>query len=117
LCWENSDSGSHYQFDQLGKNMKLPDDVVRWVSSHFSETDQEQALVQLRSAAIHTGEPASPRLLRCVVVSSAGGLARLGQQIKQLHVDWRDVIMAGEYKFQEGRNIRIHDFNGPIEDS
>jgi hypothetical protein len=96
--------------------MKLPDDVVRWVSLHFSETDQEKALVQLCSAVIHTGERADPRLLRCVVVGSGGDLARLSQQIGQLQVDWRDVIMAGEYEFKEGKNVRVRDFNDPIQD-
>jgi hypothetical protein len=94
--------------------MELPDDVVRWVSLHFNTTDEQQALAQLRSAVIHTGEPAGPRLLRCVVVSSGGDLARLNQQIRQMRVDWRDVIMAGEYRFEAGRNIRVHDFNHPI---
>ena len=74
-------------------------------------------MVQLRSAVIHTGEPADPRLLRCVVVASGGDLTRLSQQIRQLQVDWRDVIMAGEYEFREGKNVRVHDFNDPIEDS
>jgi hypothetical protein len=97
--------------------MELPDDVVRWVSSHFSEMDQGQALARLHSAVIHTGEPASPRLLRCVVVSSGGDLGRLDEQIRQLRVDWRDVIMIGEYKFEAGRNVRIHDFNSPIGDA
>jgi hypothetical protein len=96
--------------------MKLPDDVVRWVSSHCSESDQEKALVELSSAVIHTGEPTNSRLLRCVVVSSGGDLARLSQQIRQLQEDWRDVIMAGEYELQEGRTVRVHDFNDPIQD-
>jgi len=52
-----------------------------------------------------------------VVVASGGDLTRLSQQIRQLQVDWRDVIMAGEYEFREGKNVRVHDFNDPIEDS
>jgi len=99
--------------------MELPHDVVRWVSSHFKDVDKEQALNHLRAAVIHTGEPAGPRLLRCVVVSSGGDLKRLDDQIQQLQVDWRDVIMAGEYG-PDGRSlgnyVRVHDFNSPIED-
>jgi hypothetical protein len=97
--------------------MELPDDVVRWVISHFSDGEAQEALSQLRCAVIHTGEHANPRLLRCAAVSSGGGLNRLHQQIQQLKVDWRDVIMAGEYKFEAGKNVRVHDFNQAIEDT
>ncbi len=101
--------------------MELPHDVVRWVSSHFKDVDKEQALTQLRTAVIHTGEPASPRLLRCVVVSSGGDLRRLDNGIQQLRIDWRNIIMAGEYRF-DGSNfgnsnyVRVNDFTCPIED-
>jgi hypothetical protein len=94
--------------------MQLPEDVVCWVSSNFKDTDREQALSRLRAAVIHTGEPASPRLLRCVALSSGGDLERLNQQIKQLLVDWRDVIVEGEYASERGKLVRIRDLNNPI---
>jgi hypothetical protein len=43
--------------------MPLPDDVVRWVSRHFSAGDVESALATLGSAVDNTGELVSPRLV------------------------------------------------------
>jgi hypothetical protein len=48
--------------------MGLLDDVTPWVSAHFSDGEKARALIVLRTATIHTGEPATPRLLRCAVV-------------------------------------------------
>jgi len=103
--------------------MSLPEDVVVWVNAHFNDDDKPRALAVLRTAAIHTGEPAGPRLLRCAVVSSQGVLRRLEDCIHRLRVDWRDVIIAAEYRLN-GRNFdgsssyeRVYDFNRPIEDA
>ena len=95
--------------------MELPDDVVRWVSLHFNEAEREQALARLRSAEIHTGEPAGPRLLRCVVFSSRGNLKRLDQQIRELGRDFRDVIMGAEYTRDAGKDVHVRDFNNPMD--
>ena len=74
--------------------MDLPDDIVRWVSQHFKEAEREPALARLRPPEIHTGEPAGPRLLRCVAFNSRGNPKLLDQWIRDLGVDFRDVIMA-----------------------
>lgn len=95
--------------------MELPDDVVRWVSLHFIEADRDQALAQLRSAEIHTGEPAGPRLVRCVALNSRGDLKLLTQWIRALGVDFRDVIMAAEYAQEAGKPVRARDFNNPMD--
>ncbi|HET6178473.1 MAG TPA: PPOX class F420-dependent oxidoreductase [Candidatus Sulfotelmatobacter sp.] len=95
--------------------MDIPDDVVRWVTLHFKETESEQALSRLRSAKIHTGEPAGPRLLRCVAVSSGGNLRQLDQGLRQLGVDWRDVIVHAEYIFTARGNVRVRDFDNPMD--
>ncbi len=97
--------------------MSLPDDVVRWVSRHFSGGDVESALATLGSAVDHTGEFVSPRLARCAAVGSRGDLARLRLLVADLRTDWRDVIMDGEYEMRDGKPVRVHDFNGPIADA
>jgi len=103
--------------------MSLPEDVVVWVNAHFNDDDKPRALAVLRTAAIHTGEPAGPRLLRCAVVSSQGVLRRLEDCVQQSRVDWSDLIMAAEYRLN-GRNFdgsssyeRVYDLNRPIEDA
>ena len=104
-------------------SMELPDDVTQWVNAHFSDGEKAQALTVLRMATVHTGDPATPRLLRCAVVGSQGVLRRLEVCVEQLRVDWRDVIMAAEYKLN-GRKLdggsnyeRVYDFNRPIEEA
>lgn len=78
--------------------MELPEDVVKWVDAHFSDADKSRALAVLQGASIHTGEAAGPQLLRCAAISSHGVLRRLEEVVQHLRVDWRDVIMAAEYK-------------------
>ena len=95
----------------------LPDDLVRWVSTHFSADDRDAALACLKLAVTHTGEPASPRFLRCAALSSGGELKRLQQQIAQLRIDWRDVIVAGEYSVRNKKLIRAPDLGKPIADA
>ena len=94
--------------------MELPEDVVRWVNAHFNDSEKARALDVLRTAVIHTGESASPRLLRCVVVSSQGVLRRLDENIQLLRIDWRDVIMAAEYTLSDER---VYDFNRTIDEA
>lgn len=69
----------------------------------------------LEAAVIHTGEPACPRLLRCAAVGSHGHLDRLELFIKELRMDWRDVIMGGEYEMKEGKTVRVYNFEYPID--
>lgn len=95
----------------------LPEDLVRWVTTHFSAEDSAAALACLKQAVTHTGEPASPRFLRCAALSSGGELQRLQQQIAQLRIDWRDVIVAGEYSVKNKKLIRSRDLAKPIADA
>jgi hypothetical protein len=94
--------------------MALPEDVVRWVNAHFNDSEKARALDVLRTAVIHTGESAWPRLLRCTVVSSQGVLRRLEENIQLLRIDWRDMIMAAEYT---PNDERVYDFNRIIDEA
>jgi len=102
--------------------MELPEDVVKWVDTHFSDADKSSALAVLRDASIHTAKRL-PRLLRCAAISSHGSLRRLEAVVQRLRVDWRDVIMAAEYKpsgntfLGSSKPKRIFDFNRPIREA
>jgi hypothetical protein len=85
--------------------MELPEDVIYWVSRHFKESEVNAALDKLRSAQIHTGEPASPRLLRCVAMNSRGSLRRLDLCARELGRDFRNVILAAEYKVEQAKTF------------
>jgi len=96
------------------ETQEIPADVVKWVSIHFASSERELALAALRGAVIHTGEPAGPRLLRCVVIASRANLERLNRLIADLRKDYRDVIMAGEYGIVNGKLSRLRDLSQPI---
>jgi hypothetical protein len=78
--------------------------------------EREPASALCGSATIHDGTPAGPRLIRCALVASRGSLDRLRVEIEHLKIDYRDVIMAGEYMTKDGEPVRVLDLNEPIED-
>ena len=94
--------------------MNLPEDVVRYVQRSFSQVDRDEALEVLRNAVIEDGSPASPRLLRCAALSAHRDLGRLRKQVAHLKVDWRDIIVEGEYAARGRKLIRMLDLNNPV---
>ena len=94
--------------------MKLPDDLQRWLGEHFSAADAETARELLENAVDHNDAAASPRLLRCAAIGSAGNLEQLRNFVELMKIDYRDVIVAGEYEVRGGEWIRLRDLNDPI---
>lgn len=94
--------------------MTLPEDVLEWICSNFDESERQVAVSVLESAVIHDGTPAEPRLLRCATVASRGDIEKLRRNVERLGVDYRDVIMAGEYELQNKKIKRVRDLNLPI---
>jgi hypothetical protein len=92
----------------------LPDDLLRWLDAHFSTGDARAARGLLEQAVDHEHKPASARLLRCAAVGSCGDLEQLKNLVDLLKIDYRDVIMAGEYDVRGGRPVRLRDLNEPI---
>jgi hypothetical protein len=92
----------------------LPDDVLAYITGHFPSADCPRAIELLEQAVLHDGTAAEPRLLRCAVVASEGSLARLKTLVDLLKVDWRDVIMAGEYSWDGTASHKIRDCNMPL---
>ena len=94
----------------------ITDDVQSFIARRFKSSDREAALALCRSATIEDGSPAGPRLIRCAVIASGASLERLRIEIEHLKIDYRDVIMAGEYVSRNGKNVRVRNLNEPIED-
>jgi hypothetical protein len=92
----------------------LPDDLLRWLDAHFSTADAKAARGLLEQAVNHEDKTASPRLLRCAAVGSCGNLEQLKNLVELLKIDYRDVIMAGEYDVRGGRPVRLRNLNEPI---
>jgi hypothetical protein len=97
--------------------MELPDDVVRYIERSFSAIDRAEALEALRGAVFADASQSPARLIRCAAVSARRDLGRLRKQVAQLRIDWRDVIVEGEYVVRDGKLVRAHDFLQPIPDS
>jgi hypothetical protein len=94
----------------------IPNDVMSFIARKFDLADREMAASILAGAKIHDGSAASPRLIRCAAVASGGSLERLRAQVEELMVDWRDVIISGEYDSVAGELLRIRDLDDPIPD-
>ena len=95
---------------------KVPPDVELFVGRKFPAPDQETARRLLQDATIHDGSPARPRLLRCAVIASGGSLEKLRAEIDMLTIDYRDVIVAGEYVPKGAGLVRVRNLNEPIDD-
>jgi hypothetical protein len=94
----------------------VPSDVSTFIARKFDAADQSAAQSLLATAILHDGSQASPRLLRCAVVSSRGSIAKLQYYVKMLTIDWRDVISAGEYESVDKHLSKVRDLTIPIED-
>jgi len=95
--------------------MRLPDDVQRHVARCFAPEQQAEALRMLAEARIEDGSPATPRLLRCAAFASRGNLPELHRLVALLALDWRDVIVAGEYELQGTSLVPVRNFSQPLE--
>lgn len=93
-----------------------PPDVLMYIARAFPLSEQEEALSLLEAATIHDGSAPGDRLLRCAAVASGGSLNRLRMEVDTLRVDYRDVIVEGEYIPVDGELVRIRDLNEPIPD-
>jgi hypothetical protein len=49
-------------------------------------------------------------------MASGASLERLRIEIEHLKIDYRDVIMAGEYVSKDGEVVKVRNLNEPIED-
>src|ERR1041384_8215645 len=81
----------------------LPPDVERWIGVHFAAADVDAARELLAGAVDHAGLAPETRLLRCAALGSRGDLAQLRYLVGLLRVDFRDVIMFGEYDVVDGK--------------
>jgi hypothetical protein len=94
--------------------LALTIDIESFIARSFKGSDREVALSLCRSATIEDGSPAGPRLIRCALIASGASLEKLRVEIEHLKIDWRDVILAGEYVSRDGEFIRVRNLNEPI---
>ncbi|TMH25992.1 MAG: hypothetical protein E6H63_13960 [Betaproteobacteria bacterium] len=92
----------------------LPEDVERWIAAHFPAAELDAARELLASAIDHTGVAPGARLLRCATVGSRGDLVQLRYLVGLLQIDYRDVIMFGEYDVVDGKLAHVRNLNEPL---
>ena len=94
---------------------RLPDDIARRVTELFPDSDREAAASWLLRAKIHDGSTAGPRLQRCALIASRGSLEKLEYYVRLLAVDFRDVVVAGEYEVSDSGSLtRVRDLTRPL---
>ena len=94
--------------------MTLPDDIKTFVQQNFAQNEQLEIMRILETAKIHDGSAANHRLLRCALIASGLTLNGLLRQIEILKIDWRDVIMGGEYEERNQQLVQVRDLSKPF---
>ena len=92
----------------------LPVDLERWLAAHFAAAEINAARELLASAIDHTGAAPGARLLRCAAVGSRGDLVQLRYLVGLLQIDYRDVIMFGEYDGVDGKLTHVRNLSEPL---
>ena len=95
--------------------MPLRSDIQAFVEREFAPVDQVEAIRLLEGAVLHDGQLAGDRCRRSALVASSGSLKALRSLISLLAVDFRDVILAGEYEGQGANLRRVRDLNEPFD--
>jgi len=91
----------------------LPPDLEAYVLRAYGPEDRAWALEALASATAAGGQ-ATGQMLRCAAVAGGGTRAGLQGMLELLKVDWRDVLMAGEYAPGPRGARRVRDLTAPI---
>jgi hypothetical protein len=94
--------------------MELPTDIAHRIACLFPESSQGDALALVSNATLHDGQRANSQCLRCAVQASKGSLEELVYYVDRLKLDFRDVIVAGEYQIIDGRLTRVRDLTEPF---
>jgi hypothetical protein len=96
--------------------VNLPEDIVDYVSRNYAEADIPTVIATLENAKLHDGRDPDFRMLRCALAASDNSVKGLQQFVSGLAIDYRDVIVAGEYASKEGELVQIRDLSMPFSD-
>lgn len=95
--------------------MTLPADIHAYVHARFPASEREAAIGTLLASCTDTGAFPEVRLLRCAAMASGGDLLKLQYYVGLLAIDWRDVIVAGEYAVLNCGLTHIRNLCKPID--
>ncbi|MGB5664146.1 hypothetical protein [Eudoraea sp.] len=94
--------------------LKLPEDIVDYVSRNYAEEEIPIVMAALGNAKLHDGRDPDFRMLRCALVGSNNSIEGIENLVSLLAVDYRDVIVAGEYADKDGELVQVRDLSLPI---
>ena len=94
--------------------MEIPSDIAQYVHRNFDKADVADALRILENAVLHDGRSPDHRMLRCALFASNNSLKSLEWYVAGLAIDYRDVILAGEYVPRKGEHVRLRDLSTPF---
>ena len=97
--------------------MTLPVDIIQKLHALFAEADWPEATALVEGATLHDNGPVDLRCQRCALQASGGSLEKLVYYVDLLKIDFRDVIVAGEYEVRGGFLARVRDLTEPFDDS
>ena len=92
--------------------MHLLPDITARIDQEFQPSDVPVAIAVLAGALREDGRPADARLQRCALVAARGSLEKLRHYVGLIAVDYRDVIVAGEYDRKDGQLIQVRHLDG-----
>ena len=97
--------------------MPLPKDIEIFAQDKFPLSEQADVLILLENAPMPNERESKARLLRCALMASDKTLKGLRYQLDGLMIDYRDVILAGEYIRKKGDWVQVWDLSKPFEQS
>lgn len=102
----------------MAQFMSLQPDILRYIVKTFPGIDQQaRAKALVEAAVLHDGRPASPRCQRAALIAAHGSLRELAEHVDHLAIDFRDVILAGEYAPPTGAGLqKVRDLNEAFQD-
>jgi len=95
--------------------LKLPSDIIDFISENYAEDEVPSVVTALQNARLHDGREPDFRMLRCALVGSRNSLENVERLVSGLAIDYRDVIVAGEYVSENGELVQIRDLSMPLE--
>lgn len=94
--------------------MNFPKDIRSYIERHYPEDQRKEVISLLASAVLHDGNPPGDRITRCALFAGRGDLEKLKYYIDLIAIDFRDVIVAGEYELREGKLVQVRDLSGKL---
>ncbi len=83
--------------------MSLPTDIIARIERDFPRSEDEKLVSGILSS-LQTNE--RDRVIRCILFAAAGDVKKIGELESLAKIDYRDVIMAGEYEYPSHKRLR-----------